>query len=277
MTIEKVSYSVCASTLPTAYRAPATLVLLYSRLTGLINAFTFQYARSSSNTAPSSSDPYLLPLPNEGSDVLALRAKSLGSHRSSRISAIVIKAMNYESPKGSILSGLGKSYFENGVSFYQLSLLTNDLAVSECLYAEVQNGFKAELWPPNTISRLEIAKTPAKVFDDFVVPNGYVDRDYEDLSDNRIAEEESRAESRASLTVLNEDPCTISFEWLSNEIHDTLTDASPTMAFHENLDLLQNVIEDKVASGNPIMETLYVKYYDPKKASATHSISLGFA
>ena len=167
--------------------------------------------------------------------------------------------MKYESPQGSILSGLGQIYFENDVAFYQLSLLTNDLALSECLYAEVQNDFRTDLCPPNTISRLEIAKTPAKVLGDFVVPDGHFDRNYEDSSHNSAAEEESDAESRISLAVLNDDPYTISFEWLEKEIYGT-TDAYPTKPFHECLDFLQNEIEEKIASGVPTMETLYVKY-----------------
>lgn len=213
-----------------------------------------------SNLAPSASDPYLLPDFNEGPNVLASSANLYGSYGSSNISTIFLRAVKYESPQGSILSGPGQIYFENDVTFYQLSLLTNDLALSECLYAEVQDGLRSELCPPNTISRLEIAKTPAKVLSDFVVPNGYVDRDYEDSSHNGAAEKESDAESRTSLAVQNDDPYTISFEWLEKEIYGTPTDAYPTKPFHECLDFLQNEIEEKIASGVPTIETLYVKY-----------------
>ncbi|KAF6224199.1 hypothetical protein HO133_010774 [Letharia lupina] len=233
-----------------------TLVLLYSRLTGLANAFTFRYARSLSNLAPSASDPYLLPLPKDGPDIMASRANHHGSHRSSRISAIILKAIKYESPKGSMVSGLGQTYLENDVAFYQLSLLTNDLALSECLYAEVQTDFKAELYPPKKISRSEIARTPAKVFSDFFVPNGFVDGDYEDSPHNGTAEKDSDVESRANLAISKEDPCTLNFEWLENEIHSTLTEAPPAAAFHEVLDLLRNEVEDKAALGVPTMETL---------------------
>lgn len=235
-----------------------TLVLLYSRLTGLTNVFTFQHSKSYSNLAQSSSDPYLLPLPNDGPDVLAPRTNPYGSHRNSRVTAVTLKAMKYESPWGSIPSGLGQSYFERDVAFYQLSLLTNDLALSECLYAELPKEFKTELCPPNTISRLEIAKTPAKVLSDFIVPNGYLDRDVEDLPHDGTADEGSDTDSKASLAVLDEDPCTINFEWVENEIRGTLTSTSPTTAFDRNLELLQNDIEEKVVLGVPTMETLYV-------------------
>ena len=168
--------------------------------------------------------------------------------------------MRYESPQGSNPSGLGQIYREEDVAFYQLSLLTNDLALSECLYAEVHCGSRLEVCPPNTISRLEIAKTPAKVLDDFVVPNGFVDRDHEDSPSNRAAEEASDAESQQSLAVLADDPYTISFEWSDKEIHDTRDDAYPTRPFHECLEILQSEIEEKVASGVQTIETLYVKY-----------------
>ena len=245
-------------------------MLLYSRLTGLTNAFTFHYTRSYSNSALSASDPYFLPLPKDVPDVLALRASGYGSHGGPRILAINLRAIKYESPRSSIISGLGKIYFENHVKFYQLSLLTNDLALSECLYAEVPNEFTGELWPPNTISRLEIAKTPARILDDFIVPNGYVDRDNEDSPHNLTVEKESDAESGASFAALGEVLCTISLEWLENEIYSRLTDASTKLAFHESLDFLRNEIEDKVSSGVPTMETLYVKHHAPKKASRTH-------
>ena len=259
MTTE-VGHSRCAKTFAVVDYAPATLALLYSRLTGLTTVFTFQYARSHSNLAPSASDPYLLPLPNDGLDTLTLGASPHVLYRSSRISAMVLKALDFQSPQGSIASGLGQNYSESGVVFYQLSLLTNDLALSECLYVVVPNDFKAEVCPPETISRSVIAKTPAKVFSDFIVPSGYVDWEYEELPYIPTAEEEPDVESRASLAVHQEDPYTISFEWLESEIQDAFTSASPTTGFDQGLDLIQNKIEVKLASAVPTMETLYVEF-----------------
>lgn len=260
MTIVKVGHSVCVSTFAFAQHAPATLVLLYSRVTGLTNAFTFQYLRPSPKLAPSASDPYLLLLPDDGPVGLASRADLCYSHSSPRISAITLRAIKYESPKGSVRSGLGQVYSENNVAFYQLSVLTNDLALSECLYAEVRNEFKAELCPPNTISRLGIAKSPAKVSSDFIVPNGYVDQDFDDSHHTPTSEEDSNAESGPNLATLEEDKCTLSFEWLEIEIHGISTDTSRTTAFHQSLNFLQIEIEGKVASGVPTMETLCVTY-----------------
>lgn len=272
MTTELVGHSSCARTLVVDNHAPATLILLYSRLTGLTNVFTFHYSRSHSKLAPSASDPYLLPLPKDRPEILASKANPHVSHRSSTVSAIILKAVKYESRQGSIPSGLGQDYSENGVVFYQLSLLTKDLALLECLYAEVRNDLMAELCPPNTISRLRVAKTPARITSDFIAPNGYVDRVDEDSVHIASAEEQLDAGIQASLAVLHEDPFTISFKWLDNEIHDALAGAYPTTQFHENLDLLRNKIEDKVASGVPAMETLYVDFDDSKKATRTHSI-----
>ena len=259
MTIE-VGHSRCAKTFAIIDFAPAILVLLYSRLTGLTTVFTFQYARSHSNLAPSASDPYLLPLPNDGLDTSTLGASPHVLHRTSRISAMVLKALDFQSPQGSIASGLGQIYSESGVVFYQLSLLTNDLALLECLYVVVPSDFKAEVCPPKTISRSVIAKTPAKVFSDFIVPNGYVDWEYEDLSSIPTAEEKPEVESRASLTVHQEDPYTISFEWLESEIQNAIIGASPTTGFCQGLELIQNKIEVKLASAVPTMETLYVVF-----------------
>ena len=226
--------------------------------------------------APYASDPYILTLPTDEPAIFTSGTTSFGSHRSSRISAIILQAIRYESPQGSVLSGPGKIFHENGVAFYQLSLLTNDLALSECLYAEVHNNFKAELCPPNTVRHSHIAKTPSKTFDQFIVPDGYIDREYEASPDERAADEVSETENRASLVVPNEDPHTISFEWLENEIHDTLNNAFPTVAFDEGLELLRNAIEDKMSSGIMTTESLYVKHYDPTQYSPTHSISIGF-
>ena len=108
------------------------------------------------------------------------------------------------------------------------------------------------------------------------MPDGYIDREYEASPDDRAADEVSETENRASLVVPNEDPHTISFEWLENEIHDTLNNAFPTLAFDEGLELLRNAIEDKMSSGNMTTESLYVKHYNPTKDSRTHSISIGF-
>ena len=276
MTIE-VGHSRWAKTYAIINYTPATLVLLYSRLTGLTTVFTFQYARSHSNFAPSASDPYLLPLPNDGLDTSnSLGASPYVFHRSSRISAMVLKTLDFQSPQGSIASGLGQIYSESGIVFYQLSLLTNDLALSECLYVVVPDDFVQEVCPPKTISRPVIAKTPAKVLSDFVVPNGYVDWEYEDSLYIPTAEEDPRVQGRASLAVHQEDPYTISFEWLESEIHDASTGASPTVGFDQGLDLIQNKIVVKLASAVAIMETLYVEFSGPQKAAHTHSISTDF-
>lgn len=264
MTTEQVGHYICARIIAVSDHAPATLVLLYSRLTGLTNVFTFHYATSYSSLAPSASDPYLLPLPNDGSDVSTSRANTNIPHRSSKISAMVLKLVRFQSPQGSVPSGLGQIYSENVLAFYQLNLLTNNLDLLECLYAEVPTAFKAELHPPKIISRLAIAKTPAHVFDDFIVSNGYVDRDVEDIPDSP-AKEEADAESRASLAVLRQDPYTISFEWLEHEIHEALNRMSPAMEFDENLNSLQIIIEDKIASGVPTVDTLYVELMIQKR------------
>ena len=255
----------CSSILAFAYYAPATLVLRDSCLTGLTNVFTFHYARSSSNLTPSASDPYLLPLPNGRPDVLVSNAKIYVENRNFTISAITLKVVKYESPQGSATSGLGQLYLENDVTFYQLSLLNNDLALLECLYAEIRSDFEAEVYPPNTISRLEIAKTPAKIGSDFIVPNRYVDQDDEYSLRNYISDEESDAEGRASLAVVHKDPWTLHFEWLENEVHGMLINPSSATGFHESLDLLQDGIEDGFTSGIPTMETLYAKLKIQKK------------
>lgn len=226
--------------------------------------------------APYASDPYILTLPIDEPGIFTSRTSSFGSHRSSGISTINLQAIRYESPQGSMLSGVGKIFYENGVAFYQLSLLTNDLALSECLYAEVHNNLKAELCPPNTVRHSTIAKTPSKTFDQFIVPDGYIDREYEASPDDRAADEVSETENRASLVVPNEDQYTISFEWLENEVHDTLNNAFPTVAFDEGLELLRNAIEDRMSSGNMTTESLYVRHYEPTKDSPANSISIGY-
>ena len=257
--------------------APATFVLLYSRLTDVTTVFTFHYAGSNPELRPSASDPYLLPLPDDHLDILASRKNPHVSHRSSRTSAMVLKVVKFQSPQGSAPSGLGQIYSESGVVFYQLRLLTTDLALLECLYAMVPNDLKAELQPPNMMSRQGDVKTPARIVDDFIVPSGYVDREYEDSLQKPTAEGESDVESRTGPAVHLQDPFTIGFEWLENEIHDALTVASPTAAFDESLDAVQNEIEIKLASAVPAIETLYVKFDDLKKAACAHSISTGFA
>ena len=239
-----------------AYNSPATLVLLYSRLTGLTNVFTFQYARSYSNLTPSTSDPYFLSMPHDEPYVPISKGNPCVSHTSSKISALSIKAVKYESPMGSIPSGLGQIYLENDLIFYQLSLLTNDLTLTECLYVDVHNDLEADLRPPDIVNRFEIAKTPANIISDFIVPDGYVDQEYEDSQHHSSAKGESDAESGASLALHYEDPYTIPFDWLDHEYHSALTNASFHIDFHDHLDLLQNEIEDMLASEISTMSTL---------------------
>ena len=225
---------------------------------------------------PSTSDPYLLRLPSNDSDVPVPRKNAHVSQNSSGISAISLKAVKYESPIGSISSDLGQTHIEKNIVFYQLSLLTNNLTLYECLYADVKHDFTAELRPPELVRRVRVAKSPAKTVDDFIVPDGYVDREDEDLPDISSAEEQSNAESEDNLGSVHEDPYTISFEWLESEIHDRLTDVNLTTNFRDHLDFLLNMIEDSFASGVSTMKLLYVAFQILMKP-AVLNLSLGLA
>jgi hypothetical protein len=192
----------------------------------------------------------------------------------------VLKAVPYDSKDGAVPSGLGKLYIENNIHFHQLSVLSNDLALSESLYAALNTDFSSIVRPPDLRTRREVIKTPINVSDEFVVPNGLLDwglSDSKDLGQQFGIHQRTQRSDQEILSEsdgFDENPWTLSFEWLEEGSHELLSEPARTKPFDEVLEFLYTEIENILAIGNPALENLHhlakivVTVVDIDKASA---------
>ena len=229
----------------------ATKILLYSHLSGLVTVFAFQYAMSLSKQALSALDPYPLELSTEEKSVLRSDRDAHDLHTDTRISAVVLKAVPHDNPDEYMPSGQGQSLVTERVNYYQLSILTHDLTLSERLYAEVDEESSFSIDPPDTRTRREFSKTPAKVLDDFIVPEY---QSSEESLESPSAQHDLE-HGKARSTKPDEDPWTIPLGWLEKEVHASLSERSPS--FDECLATLYATIKEKLALEDTPLETLH--------------------
>ena len=107
-------------------------ILLYSRFNKLVIAFQFS---DSSSIPISVSDPYIFPLPRD------VPAPSEGDHSdaglspNASIAALHLLPLKYVTRPNITPTGPGQTYIEQGVTFFKLFILDNDLSLRDCLYA----------------------------------------------------------------------------------------------------------------------------------------------
>lgn len=237
-----------------ADRLSATTVLLYSRLSGMTTIFNIQHPTSSSGRAISTSDPCLLQLLIEPEDLKTSEIRCYSSNPKRRISALALRLVPFGFYNAGPPSGLGQLYVENDVTFYQLSIMFNDLSLSECLYWGAGAGLDLEIRPPDTRIQKGIVKTATKVPPDFIVPDGFEDQDSDDNLEETRPQLPTMGASSTLLEIASEDPWTISLEWLEEELHEV--ESSNGRAFDEILEHLYDAIGDRCVGGSPDMEIL---------------------
>ena len=237
-----------------AERLSGTTVLLYSRLNGMATSFNIQHPTSSSVHAISTSDPCLFPILEEQKDLKTPLTLRYSSTLKPRVSALALRVVPFGFYNAGPPTGLGQLYVEAKATFYQLSIIFNDLSLSECLYLGPGAGLDLEIRPPDTRTRKEIVKTTAMVFPDFIVPDGIEDQDCDDPPEEIRSQLQTLGASSTPLGIANEDPWTISLEWLEEDLRDV--ESSGEGAFEEILEHLDEAIGDRCVGESPDMETL---------------------
>ena len=218
--------------------------------------FNIQHPTSSSDRAVCTSDPCLLSIPEERKDLGDIVSRRHSDPLKTRISALALRVVPFGSYNGGPPSGLGQLYIENGATFFQLSIISNDLSLSECLYIGPVPGVDLEITPPDTRIRKEIVKTAAKVSRAFLVPDRVGDQDSDDSFEEISPQLPNKGASSATLGFASKDPWTVSFERLEEELHEV--SSSDGLAFDEILKHLHDAIDNKYRGDCPHMETLYV-------------------
>lgn len=237
-----------------AERLSATTVLLYSRMSGMTTSFRIEYPTSSPDRAISTSDPCLIPIMEEQKNLKTSVTRRFSSTSKRRVSALALRFVPFGFYNAGPPSGLGRLYVENDATFYQLSIMFNDLSLSECLYLGPGAGLDLEIYPPDTRIRKGTVKTTAKVSPNFIVPDGFDDQDCDASFEEIRSQLPTMGASSTLSEIASKDPWTISLEWLEEEMHEV--ESSDGGAFVEILEHLHDTIGDRCVGGPVDMETL---------------------
>lgn len=174
---------------------------------------------------------------------------------------MMLRAIPYDDTEQPILAKLSRMYSDKSIDFHQLSILFNDLGLSESICVEVKTAYNITIHPPE-LRRRKGLKTPANISDEFIVSDSAV---YHGLQDNEDSNESagihqlaepSEPEPLSELEGVDKDPWTISFEWLDKDIREVLSDPIRIKHFDEVLELLYAEIQKIQASGDSKVESL---------------------
>ena len=248
--------------------ASTFLVLLYSRLSGLIMNFAFHRKTSSSEQALSAVDPYIFRLSVEYNGLPRSGAMAYNTDIGSQISDIIIKVLHCNHRNPSVRLGKGETELENHTMFYQLSVLLHDSTLSEVLCAEVEAGSTVQIHPRNVVSRKSLSKSSAKVFDDFIVPDEFCHQQGLGGPIRQPSSERSATNTPCS----DEYQWALSLEWLQSVINSAL--AAPNPDVDEVLEDLYDKVKERFELEDALSDTLSriantgISVFDIDKAAA---------
>ncbi|KAI9771255.1 MAG: hypothetical protein M1840_002225 [Geoglossum simile] len=110
-------------------------VLLYSRFNKLVTTFQFSHDSGPSPMPISTSDPYIFPLPRDTLVPSEGDRPGTGLSPDISIAALYLVPLKYATRPNIAPTGPGQAYMEQGVIFFKLFILGNDLSLHDCLYA----------------------------------------------------------------------------------------------------------------------------------------------
>ena len=233
-------------------------MILYSRLTDLHIVYSLRLIYGQGRVV-SASDPYRLQEVQYRS--LDGRYVQTLPNQSRIISTLVLQPLDYGSLYGHPASGIAPHYMEKGMKFFQLTELYGDLSVSECLYVRSPLRDSIEIYEPNVKTRQEVSKTPLRLRDDFIVPDGVaheylLGREGTGLSGSRLFQDSPDPNV--------ENLRTIDLGWLaefcsgdfSGSLSSMLRPKQRSEPFEVALEMVDQAIEEKETSERPGTESL---------------------
>ena len=258
------------------------LVLLYSRLSGLIVNFTFHHEMSSSEQALSAVDPYILKLNMEDIGLPGSGALAYNPYTGPQISDIVIKALRYDRRHPAVQLGKSENEVQNHTVFYQLSVLSHDSTLSEVLCAEVEAVSTVPIPSPNIVTRKLPPKKLAKISDGFVVPDEFCYQQHYCTPEHGLGEAIHQPSSERSTTESpspDEYQLTLGLEWLQMAVHIAL--AAPSPDIDEVLEDLYVKLKERLGMEDAVLGTMSsiantdISVIDVDKAAADFTDFLG--
>ena len=229
------------------------LVLLYSRLSGLIMNFTFHHKVFPSEQALSAVDPYIFKLNTEDSGLPRSGAMTDNPYIGPRISDIIIKTLRYDHRHPSVQLGKSENELESLTVLYQLSVLSHDSTLSEVLCTEVEAVSTVPIPSPNVVIRKAPSKSSAKVLDGFIVPDEFCHQQHHCTPEHGLGEpihQPSSERSAIETPTPDKYQCVLSLEWLQMAVHSALAAPSPDI--------------------DEVLEYLYVKFKERLELEDAH-------
>ena len=238
-------------------------ILLYSRLHGIVIAFTFQHLESSPDQALSVSDPFQVPV----LEWLENQLKPLGDHSRHKCSTLLINSIasrtiscgisQEESP-----STLVQTDFENGIKFHQLSILSSDLSLIECLCAACAVDTDLDLQLLRLQSCKRLPQIPARAVDDFIVHDGSETENINQPPTQSGASERVDLASQTRSKISMEKNRSLNLEWLGTKIFQSIVESTgkATISFDRVIQDFEDRIKAKDAVKDIVMETLCVQH-----------------
>lgn len=198
------------------------MVLLYSRLSALISVYTFKISDSPPGLPVSVSDPFILPLSHDIQDSPELNRSDPTILKGRFISTLGFTKAKYIAVGKSKLGQFG---------FFQLSVLYNDLSLSECLYFGQTSGNSPYLPIPEIQNYPAHRKVPTRSLEiGFIVPNEIPFERLNESSPQGLSFQHDKDAARGKCLHPEEDPRMLNFEIIERKIHELLSDSTT----HEN-------------------------------------------
>lgn len=201
--------------------------------------FTFDNGQSPLQFPSSVCDPYQLRI-------------TIPNHlASSKCLSLVLKAVRYESHNDRSEDNLDPPLPQDDRWYLKCVILNSDLSLHECFL--VRAFVRPPCHPleaPQNLRRQRPRKSPYKVRDEFIVPNGMLDSDIQDCwpiqaPDHNIITSADDPDDEHREFLLSKDQWTINFEWLADCIS-----LSPSTAFDETLQIVSSRFSDRVEAAS---------------------------
>lgn len=222
------------------------MVLLYSRLSALTSVYTFKISDSPPGLPVSVSDPFVLPLGHVIQDGPQLNQSNPTISRGRYLSTLEFTKVKYAT--------VGKSKYGD-FGFFQLSVLYNDMSVSECLYfaQTTENGSSMPI-PEIQIYPAHCKAPTRSLGKGFIVPNRIPLNRFNEPKLKGVSSQDDKYVTRGRVSHPKEDSPTLNFEIIERKIHEHLSDSTsyenstnPSLkSLDQCLELIRSLILNKV-------------------------------
>lgn len=194
------------------------MVLLYSRLSALISVYTFKISESPLGLPLSASDPFVLPLSHVIQDSPHLNRSNHTISRGRFLSTLEFTKVKYAAVAESKLGEFG---------FFQLSVLYNDMSLSECLYFGQTTGNSSYMPIPEIQNYPAHRKAPTRSLGKgFIVPNEIAFDSLNEPNTNGLSSQHDKNATRGRGSRSKEDPRTLNFEIIERKIRELLSEST---------------------------------------------------